>query len=285
VILLAQATLSSIRYWRIVILWIAITLIPTAVVSIPVGGWLSAQLDHSAYAGAWARAFDVTTVWQLLVNSTETAPALQGALLTSLLLTLLFSPLLTGMVVAAAKETRALGFVPLVQGGMREYGRMLRTLLWAVVPLGIAGAIGAAALLLVDQRARAAILESQVSRENLLALTLFALLFIVAHVSVEAGRAQFALDTQRRSAVKAWLRGVRFLFARPIAAFGSYLLITAIGSALVALLAIARINAPPGTISGFLLSLALTQLIAVAAIWMRITRLMALIQIARRDRA
>ena len=134
---------------------------------------------------------------------------------------------------------------------VREYGRMLRTLLWSFVPLGVTGAIGAWALL------------------------------IVAHVTVEAGRGQFALDLHRRSAVKAWWRGLHLVFARPLATLGSYILITAVGLILATRLGIARINSPHATFSGFLLTLALTELIAVAAIWMRIARLLALIQIAR----
>jgi hypothetical protein len=149
------------------------------------------------------------------------------------------------------------------------------------VPLGIAGAIGVWALHFVHKRAEAAILESQVAREHLLAVILLSTLLIAAHATVEAGRAQFALDIHRRSAVKAWWRGLRLVCAHPVAALGSYILITAIGLILVALLAIARINSPHATFSGTLVSLALTELIAAAAIWMRVARLLALIQIAR----
>jgi hypothetical protein len=276
-----NAGLKSFQSWRIILLWIGFTLIPTAVVSLPLDAWLSEQLDHSAYAGAWARTFNVTEVRELVVNATDIAPMLQSALLISLLLTLLFSPFLTGMVVASAKEQRVLGFVALVQGGVREYGRMLRTLLWSFVPLGVTGAVGAWALHIVDKRAEAAIFESQVSREQMLAVVLLMALLIVAHVTVEAGRGQFALDLQRRSAVKAWWRGLHLVFARPLATLGSYILITAVGLILATLLGIARINSPHATFSGFLATLALTELIAVAAIWMRIARLLALIQIAR----
>jgi hypothetical protein len=276
-----NAGLGSLQSWRIILLWVGLTLIATAVVSLPLGSWLSAQLDHSAYGGAWANTFNVTEVRELVVNATDMAPMLQGALVISLLLTLVFSPFLTGMVVASSREQQVLGFVALVQGGAREYGRMLRTLLWSVVPLGIAGAIGAWALHMVDKRAETAVLESQVSREHLLCIMVLTALLIVAHASVEAGRGQFALDLQRRSAVKAWWRGLRLVFARPVATLGSYVLITAVGLILLALLGIARINSPHATFSGFLVSLALTELIAVAAIWMRIARLLALIQIAR----
>jgi hypothetical protein len=276
-----NAGLRSVQSWRIILMWVGFTLIPTAVVSLPLGSWLSEQLDHSAYAGAWAQTFNVTEVRQLVVNATDITPMLQSALVISLLLTVAFSPFLTGMVVASAREKQVLGFVALLQGGAREYGRMLRTLIWSVVPLGIAGAVGAWALHLVDKRAETAILESQFSREHLISVIVLTALLIVAHATVEAGRGQFALDLHRRSAVKAWWRGLRLVFARPVAILGSYILITAIGLILVALLGIARINSPHATFSGFLVSLALTELIAIAAIWMRIARLLALIQIAR----
>jgi len=276
-----HAGLRSLQSWRIILLWVGFTLIPTAVVSVPLGSWLSAQLDHSAFAGAWAHTFNVTEVRELVVNATDIAPMLQGALLISLLLTLVFSPFLTGMVVASSREKQVLGFVALVQGGAREYGRMLRTILWSVVPLGIAGALGAWTLHMADQRAETAVLESQVSREHLLCIIILTALLIVAHATVEAGRGQFALDLRRRSAVKAWWRGARLVFTRPVATLGSYFLITAVGLVLAALLGIARINSPHATFAGFLVSLALTELIVVAAVWMRIARLLALIQITR----
>jgi hypothetical protein len=279
--LVVHAGLRSLQSWRIILLWAAFTLVPTAVVSLPLGSWLSAQLDHSADAGAWARTFNVTEVRELVVNATDIAPMLQSTLLISLLFTLIFSPFLTGMIVASSREKQVLGFVALVQGGAREYGRMLRTMLWSVVPLGIAGVLGAWTLHMADERAEAAVLESQVSREHLLCIIILTALLIVAHATVEAGRGQFALDLRRRSAVKAWWRGVRLVFTRPVATLGSYFLITAVGLILAALFGIARINSPHATFAGFLASLALTELIAVAAIWMRIARLLALIQIAR----
>ena len=276
-----HAGLRSLQSWRIILLWVGFTLVPTAVMSLPLSSWLSAQLDHSAYAGAWAHTFNITEVRELVVNATDMAPMLQSALLISLLLTLIVSPFLTGMVVASSREKQVLGFVALVQGGAREYGRMLRTILWSVVPLGLAGALGAWTLHMADKRAETAVLESQVSREHLLCMIILTALLIVAHATVEAGRGQFALDLRRRSAVKAWWRGVRLVFTRPVATLGSYFLITAVGLILAALLGFARINSPHATFAGFLVSLALTELIAVAAIWMRIARLLALIQIAR----
>jgi hypothetical protein len=278
---LARIALRGILRWRIFVIWIAITLIPTAVISVPMGRLLSEQLDHSAYALIWARGVSVPTLGDLLMSVPDAAPLLRGALVISLLLTLLFWPLLTGMVVASAKSTRTLGFVGLIQGGVSEYGRMLRMLIWSIVPLGIAAAIGGAALKFVSHRAESAILESQVSHEHLIATILLAALLIAAHSTVEAGRAQFALDTGRRSAILAWWRGLRLVLARPVAALGSYIVISLAGLLLIAILGITRINLPHATFCGFLLALLVTQSIAVAAIWMRIARLLALVQLSR----
>jgi len=278
---LARIATRAILRWRIFVIWIGITLIPTAVISVPVGRLLSAQLDHSAYVLAWARGVTIPVLGDLLMSVADTAPMLKGALVLSLLVTILFWPLLTGMVVASAKPGRTLGFVGLIQGGVSEYGRMLRMLIWSIVPLGIAAAIGGAALMLVKHRAGSAILASQVSREHLLALILLAALLIAAHVTLEAGRAQFALDTGRRSAIRAWWRGLRLVLARPVAALGSYVAVTLVGLLLIALLGIARINLAQAAFSGFLVALLVTQSIAVAAIWMRIARLLVLIQLSR----
>lgn len=278
--------LRAILRWRIFIIWIAITLIPTAVLSVPLGHLLSAQLDRSAYAIAWAHTLNIPVLGDLLASVSDTVPVLKGAFAISLLLTILFWPLLTGMVVASAKANRTLGFVALIQGGVNEYGRMLRMLIWSIVPLGIAAAIGGAALKFVNHRAEAAILQSQVSREHLFAGILLAVLLVVAHATVEAGRAQFAIDASRRSAIRAWWRGLRLVFARPVAALGTYVVITLVGLVLIALvlialLGIARINLPHAAFSGFLVALLVTQLIAVAAIWMRVARLLVLIQLSR----
>ena len=275
------AGLNPIPYWRLILMWIGLTLIPTAALTVPLGSWLSSQLDHSVYAGAWAHSFSVSALWQLMVNGAETAPIFQGALMISLLLTLALSPFLTGMIIASASGSQPLEFVALAQGGIRQYGRMFRTLLWSAVPLGIVAAIGAVLLNIVGKRAEIAVLESQVSREHWLVSILLMALLIVAHATVEAGRAQFALDAHRRSAIKAWWRGSRLIFGRPIATLGSYLLITAAGLMLMMLVGIAQVNVPHATVFGFWLSFALTELIAVSIIWMRIARLLTLIQIAR----
>jgi hypothetical protein len=192
---------------------------------------------------------------------------------------MLLWPLLTAMIVSGAADARPAGYVPLLQGGIRSYGRMLRMLLWSLVPFGLAGAIGGGALRLAKNIGEKAILQSSADHAHAAALTLLIVLLVLAHITVEAGRAQFALDPGRRSAVKAWWRGVKLIKARPLATFGSYLALSVAGLALMALIGLIRINLPHANLIGIVIALGLTQLIVIAAVWMRTSRLFAMIQI------
>jgi hypothetical protein len=108
---------------------------------------------------------------------------------------------------------------------------------------------------------------------------LLMVLLMLAHITVEAGRAQFALDASRRSAVKAWWRGVKLIKSHPQAAFGNYLVLTLAGLVLMAFVGVIRINVPHAGLFGILLAFVLTQLIVMAAVWMRTSRLLAMVQI------
>lgn len=270
----------AIANWRIGILWIVATLIPTAIVSLPVGRLLSAMLDHSVFAGEWAKGLNLTVIIELVSNSTELAPALAGAAVISALVTLLLWPLLSAMIVSTVAEAQPAGFVALLMGGVRAYGRMFRMLLWSLVPFGIAGAIGGGALHVAKNMGEKAVLQSSADHAHAAAVTLLVVLLVLAHITVEAGRAQLALDSGRRSAVKAWWRGVKLIKARPLAAFACYLALTGAGLILMAVIGLVRINLPHASLMAILVALGLTQLIVIAAVWMRSARLFAMIQIS-----
>jgi hypothetical protein len=278
-ITLQSATRRGIANWRIGIIWIVATLIPTAIVTIPLGRILAESLDHSVFAADWAKQMNLATIIELVSNSADFAPALTGAAIISLLVTLLLWPFLSAMVVSTSTELRPVGFVALLQGGARTYGRMLRMLLWSAVPFGIAGGIGGGAMYLAKKMGEKAVLESTADHQSAAALTLLIVLLMLAHITVEAGRAQFALDAGRRSAVKAWWRGVKLIKSRPKATFGNYLGLTLAGLVLMALIGVIRINLPHAGLFGILVAFVLTQIIVMAAVWMRTARLLAMVQI------
>ena len=276
---LQSAARRGIVNWRIGIIWIVATLIPTAIVTLPLGQILAESLDHSVFAADWARQMNLSAVVELVSNSADFAPVLTGAAIISLLVTLLLWPFLSAMVISTAAEPQPVGFVALLQGGARSYGRMLRMLLWSAVPFGIAGGIGGGALHLAKKMGEKAVLESSSDHQFAAAVTLLIVLLLLVHITVEAGRAQFALDPSRRSAVKAWWRGVKLIKSRPLAAFGSYLGLTIAGLVLMALAGVIRINVPHAGLFGMLVAFLLTQIIVMAAVWMRTSRLLALVQI------
>jgi hypothetical protein len=192
----------------------------------------------------------------------------------------LLLPWLTGMAMAVARSPQVLRFGELLKGGLGEYGRMARLWLWALVPLGVAGAAGGAIMNAAKEHALTLTMESDALWVGRAALALSALLFLLAHATLDAARAQLVIEPRRRSVVRAWWRGLRGLFKRP----GTLLLyagVTALGMAAAALVALLRVQvAPVGTFS-FVLALLLGQALVLVLGWMRCARLFALVAAGR----
>lgn len=268
--------------WRLFLLWIAGLLLPTAIVAVPLWRALAAQLDTTLHAAEWARQFDPMVFGDLMTVVGKSSGLLGASGLLATVLVLVLSPLLTGMSIAAIRAGHRLGFGELIHGGLNEYGRMFRLMLWAIVPMGLAIGLGAAAAQLAGKQAETAILASQVENAGNLALIFAALLFVFAHASVEAARAQFAVDPSLRSAIRAWWRGFKLVLRRPLAMLGVYLILAAIGLGIAAALGVWRLGVAPASLAGLVLALLLTQLIAMAIGWMRTARLYAYAEITRR---
>ena len=102
------------------------------------------------------------------------------------------------------------------------------------------------------------------------------LLLLLAHAGIEAGRGWLATDARLRSALKAWWRGMKLLFRRPLAVLSAYLLPT-LCSLLLALAMVAlRQRVDAGGLGGFLLALLLACAIAGSLAWGKVARLFAL---------
>ncbi len=271
--------------WRLLVLWAALLAVPTIAAALPVWQLLGANLDHSVHVASLAQELDLVALADLAGSQQRSGPAVPDGLLTALLLTLLLSPLLTGMAAAAARAPQPLRFGGLLAGGVQDYLRMARMLVWAVVPLGIAAALGSAAMAAAGKYAERALLESHAELAGIGALLICGLLVLIAHASLDAGRAVLAADRRRRSAVRAWWDGCRLLLQRPGAALGGYLAISVVGLAVAAALGLARVHVPHAGVPGSIGALALTQLVVLALAWMRSARLFAMIALAMPARA
>ncbi|WP_426702454.1 hypothetical protein ACPPVV_05460 [Rhodanobacter sp. Col0626] len=266
--------------WRLLLLWILLLLLPTAVVSLPVWRALSGALDHSIQAQAWATRFNATMVGDVM-STLQISNWFHGIALVGMLLMLLLLPFLNGMVVGTGRAGRALGFSHLLQCGIVEYGRMFRLMLWSILPYAAMGGLIGVVLHMADGIGDKAVLESQADRASHLALFVAGVLFVLAQSIVESGRAAFIADTGLRSATRAFGRGFMQLLRRPFSTLLCYLLISVIGYAVAFVLGLGRVHTPAVGVVGLVLAVLLAQLVAVVIGWMRVARLFALAEVAR----
>ncbi|MUI12147.1 hypothetical protein GJV26_06600 [Massilia dura] len=269
--------------WRLLLLWLACLLLPAALLAVPVGLVLSEQLDHSVHAPALARALDLVAIADLGTGIDRNGKPLTAAAAAAVLLTLLLSPLLTGAAVAAARAPERLRCRELLAGAAIQYPRMFRMLLWGAVPLGVAAALGSRLAEAADGRMERAIAWSDAQPWQVGAAVAAVLLVLLANLTLDTGRAALAIDLRRTSAVKAWWRGLALVRQRPGGVLLAWAGPTVAGLLLAALLAWGRLHVPAIGLAGTAGALLLAQLIVLVLAWMRMTRLFALVALARRQ--
>jgi hypothetical protein len=268
--------------WRLLLWWAVLLLLPTIAASLPVWQMLATNLDHSLYAAQLADKLDMFAIADLLTSARERhGAALGGGGIVALGLTLLLSPLLAGITIHAVRAPKRPGFMDLLAGGAHEYARMFRMLMWSVVPFAIAGALAGFAFKMAGKTAESAILESDANHASHLAMIAAAVVFALVHATIDAGRALLANERRRRSAVVAWWGGVKLLVRRPFSLLGVYAVVTGLGLALAALLALARLHVPALGAGGTIGAILLTQLVVLVLGWMRSARLIAMMALVR----
>ena len=280
----ARHAISVALQWRLLLLWVGATLVPTAMLAWPFWATLAGQLDQSMYAVQWAKQLDAVVIGDLVSKLMDNHVALIQAGFSALVLTLLLSPLLNGAIVAAARAKEPLGWVPLLQKGLKDYGRMARMWVWALVLMGAAGAASSGLFHLVGKYAKKAILESDVTLASRAALIVTALVMLLIHLSVDAGRAQLAIYPGRTSAVKAWWRACKMVKARFWGTLGFYVGFTLAGVVLAIAITALRVALPQLGAFWFILGVVLAELAVLTIAWMRITRLVALVDLAQARR-
>ena len=267
--------------WRLLLLWVGLMLIPTAMLGYTVWSMLSDNLDYSVRAAEVAHQIDLTVFADLMSAHGRLVTGFNQAGVLALITTLLLSPLLSGMAATAARFEGTAGFRALVAGGISEYPRMLRMLVWSVVPLGAAVALGGAAMDAAAEYGHTVIVEADADLAQWGAMAAMLLLFALAHATLDAGRAALVIERRRTSAVKAWWSGCKMLLKRPLATLGVYLAISALGLAIAAALVVGRINVSGASIGGFIAAFLLVQLTVAVIGWMRSARLFAMVHLAR----
>ncbi|HET7662093.1 MAG TPA: hypothetical protein VFK31_00505 [Rhodanobacteraceae bacterium] len=266
--------------WRVMLIWIVLMALPTAIAALPVGHALGALLDHSVHSNALAHKFDGLLMGDAIMSLMRHNAGLGGAYSAAFIVTLLLSPFLTSVVVTAVRSMRQATLGELMHGGLHQYWRMLRLMLWSLIPYGIAFGVGNFASGMASAHAQTAVLQSVADRGDLIAKIVLLALVVLAHAIMESSRAQFAADESLRSATRAFGRGIGMLVRRPLATLGLYLGTSIVGYALVVLVGMLRIRTDAVGVGGYILAIALAQLIVVILAWQRTARISALTMVA-----
>lgn len=260
--------------WRLMLLWVLITLLPTLGVALPLWRVLDDLVGHSVHAEEWARHFNGIFLADVS-SALQRSKWIGSAFVAGVVLTLAISPFLSGMAVAGGRANRALSFGGLLQGGATEYGRMLRLLPLSLIPYGLVVLAARGVSSLVDDKVDAALLPSTADMYEHGSLVVIVLCFIIAQAIVESARAQFIADITLRSSLRAFGRGIVQVARRPFASLFAYVVITAIGLGLSALIASWRGHSVAVGGEWFIAFLIVQLGVAVVA-WMRTARLLAL---------
>lgn len=268
--------------WKLWLLWFVFTMIPALMVTRPLHGMLSGLMDHSVHAGAWAKRFDDLAMSDVAARIMHHGISMLSTLFTwNLTFMLLLAPFLTGMSVTVARSGQRPGFGELMHGGLREYWRLLRFMLWALALLLVAFGLGIVGMHIAQQHAEQAVLQSQADFEFHVADAVMIVLVVIAHSMIEAGRGQIVADANLHSATRAFLRGIATLFRRPLATLGMYLGVSVIGVAIWILLGLWRIRLTAADWGGYVLAFVVTLLLVATLAWMRTARIAAMGSIAR----
>jgi len=266
--------------WRVLLLWLLASWVPTLLLVLPLWRSFARRIDHTVHAAQWAQNADVVFLSVLIGRTLRlSGDALAGSGIAATAVLIALIPLLNAMLVTASRAPagRALGFGPLLQGALNEYGPMLRLMIWALLPLGVAAGLGALAMRGAHRYEQGAVLGSDADLASWAAIALVAVLLLVALASIDAARARLAFDPYKRSAIKAWWRGLRLLLAQPLRVLGFFFTLTILGIVLAAALALARAGLGAGSYPGFVAGLVLVQLIVLVTAWMHFARLLALL--------
>jgi hypothetical protein len=277
-----KSALARGAQWRYLLVFVAGTLLPSALAFDSTHEFLGALFDHSPRGRSLVARLDSSALFEVLRQMNEpVGAAVVPGLISAFLVGLLVAPALAGAAVTVAQSDAPPDLSSLLGGAGKMYLRMLRMMVASAVPLGLAIAVGAALLHAVDGANKHALLESSASRTSMLAWLATGLLVWLAHSTVEVGRAYLAAEPERRSAFLAWWKGARLTVRRPLQVLGMCAGTTLAALLVASVMTAVRLRLFPSGAATIAIGFLLAQ-VAVASIgWGRASRLTGLVQIIR----
>lgn len=273
--------------WRLLLIWWAAHLMPAILAGLPLMAFFDRHLGHSTRAAALLQRLDGAALLELLrlLGENGSGQSIGFGLGGGVLVLLMSAPFAAGAAVTAAQTDDTLTLPRLAAGAAGLYGRMLRTLLSGLILLAVAGGIAAGAFAIANHANAKLLSETTAQRNLILASIPAALALFLAHLLVDTGRAQFAADSSRRSAVLALLRALRLFFKRPLKVLWIGLVGGLAAVAPAALLMGLRMGLNQTGAGTIALAWLLAQAAQASIGWGRNTRLFALAELSRADAA
>ncbi len=270
--------------WRYLLVFVVGTLLPSTLAFAPSHHFFGDLFDHSTREPQLVARLDSPALFEVLRQLGEPGGAsVMAGVTMSLFFALVFAPALAGAAAAVAGSEVTLNLSALLGASARMYLRMLRLTIVSVLPLGIAAGIGGAIVAAVGKANAHAVLESTASRNATLAWLATTLLVLLAQSTVETGRAFLAAEPEKRSAWKAWWRGVKLTVRRPGPVLGTYAGLTALSLLAAAVLTALRLRLFPSGAVTIGLELVLAQVVVAAIGWGRASRLSGLVSIVQSE--
>jgi len=268
-----KQALCKVLQWRFLLLWVLALALPTLIVSLPLFIGLNQMLSHSLAGASLLEGADTGVLGDVIIGlitaGWSPASGVGGLIVFAILL-----PWLSGLLVVVTRSEKPLPISELASAGLREYGRMLRLWLWALVPLAVFGGIGAGLMKWADSHAETVILSADADAASHWAMAAMVVLLAFVSATLDAARARFAKEPHRRSAFFAWWAGFRDVLRHP-RWWLLYVLLTAVGLVLAAGFAWVRVQVAPIGLWSFLLDLLLAQAIVASLAWSRAARVVA----------
>jgi hypothetical protein len=268
--------------WRVLLLFWSVLLVPSAIAALPAFAFLRRHLDHSPRAPRVMAWMDGETLFDLvrrLADQGVSWTLLFGFGAAALCLAVL-APFAAAAMVASALSDEPLPLTRLCAGAGEMYGRMLRTSIAGLLPLGLAGAAAAGLVKGAAAFSLGTSTETAARRGAALAAVLAAALLFVGHLLVDGARAQFAADPHRRSALGALWASIRLTIRWPARVLAVGLSGTAVGLGLAALLMMVRLPIPQSGPVTLLLAWLLAQAARIAIGWGRAARIEGLAELS-----
>ena len=284
---LVKRSLVRAAQWRLFVFAPLVLLLPTAAALVPVARFLGEQLDHAIRWKELTPRLDSAALLDLvkLLGQKETGAQLVPGFQLGFFLMLVLSPLLAGAALSAAGKDEPPRLRELFQGAAGLYGRLLRMEAMSLIPygLGIAALGGLGAW--QGKLAEKAITQTQVTSAGRWFTAAMVVVAVLANLYVDAGRAWFIAQPQRRSAFFAFGAGVKLVFRRPLAALAVSIGSSLVGLGLAAAVILVRQQITQSGAGAVLLALVLGLLASALVSYAHSARLIGLVELAQADAA